>query len=209
MSDETPPLIVGDALAAEMSEYPRRRWGRRKKKKTAPLTHCENCGAVLTGPYCAQCGQAAIDYRRSFGALMADAADAFFNLDRRIMTTFALVLIKPWRLTNEFLAGRRHRYVHPLRLYLMASVAFFFLVKGLEHFKPPSAQGTIVIDHGATAHSTPASAAPNPTSSASPQEDGFSFQLPPDDHPKSPFAAWLQGRIKEKIGPLVIVASCF
>mgnify|MGYP003693550787 CR=1 FL=1 len=32
----------------------------------------------------------------------------------------------PWKLTNEFLAGHRVRYVHPLRLYLLASILFFF-----------------------------------------------------------------------------------
>src|SRR5436190_3797917 len=133
MSEET-PLILGDAVVAETSRYPRRRWGRRKKQRP-PLTHCENCGAALTGRYCAQCGQPAIDYRRSFGSLVADAADAFFNLDARFFMTFALLFVKPWRLTIEFLAGRRHRYVHPLRVYLMASVAFFLVIKSLEHFK--------------------------------------------------------------------------
>jgi hypothetical protein len=34
--------------------------------------------------------------------------------------------LKPWRLTNEFLAGKRVRYVNPLRLYLLASILFFF-----------------------------------------------------------------------------------
>src|SRR4029077_4096310 len=36
--------------------------------------------------------------------------------------------LKPWRLTNEFLAGKRVRYVNPLRLYLLASILFFFAV---------------------------------------------------------------------------------
>jgi hypothetical protein len=104
MSDET-PLIFGDAAAAEVERYPGRRWFRQKKKERPPLTHCENCGAPLTGRYCAQCGQPAIDYHRSFGSILADAADAFFNLDERFLKTFWLLLIKPWRLTNEFVEG--------------------------------------------------------------------------------------------------------
>jgi hypothetical protein len=35
-------------------------------------------------------------------------------------------LLRPWKLTNQFLAGHRVRYVHPLRLYLLASILFFF-----------------------------------------------------------------------------------
>src|SRR5207237_2629282 len=38
------------------------------------------------------------------------------------------LIVKPWRLTNEFLAGKRVRYLHPLRLYLLASILFFFAV---------------------------------------------------------------------------------
>lgn len=209
MSDETTPLIVGDAIAAELSEYPRRRWGWRKKKDRSPLTHCENCGAALNGPYCSQCGQAAIDYRRSFGTLVADAADAFFNLDARIMTTFALVLVKPWRLTNEFLAGRRHRYVHPLRLYLMASLAFFLLIKALEHnnVHPVKAGGPVVLGHATKGTSKllpPAVPTPAPSSTASaaaPESENLAFQFTPNDHPKSPFEKWLKARVEEKIGP--------
>ena len=130
MSDET-PLIFGDAAAAEMGQYPGRNWFWRKKKQRPPLTHCENCGAALTGRYCAQCGQPAVDYHRSFGSILADAADAFFNLDERFLKTFWLLLIKPWRLTNEFVEGKRVRYVHPLRVYLIASVLFFLVINFL------------------------------------------------------------------------------
>src|SRR4051812_45318236 len=130
MSDET-PLIFGDAAAAEVERYPGRKWFWRKKKQRPPLTHCENCGAVLTGRYCAQCGQPAIDYHRSFGSILADAADAFFNLDERFLKTFWLLLIQPWRLTNEFVEGKRVRYVHPLRVYLIASVLFFLVINFL------------------------------------------------------------------------------
>ena len=130
MSDET-PLILGDALAAELNRPPRRRWSRGKKQPPPPLTHCENCGRALDGPYCAQCGQPAIDYRRSIGSLLVDAADAFFNLDARFFQSFGLLLIKPWQLTNEFVEGKRARHVHPLRVYLIASVLFFLVINFL------------------------------------------------------------------------------
>ncbi len=131
MSDESTPLIFGDALAAELGRPPRQRWWRGKKKARPPLIHCENCGAKLVGPYCAQCGQAAVDYRRSLVSLLVDAADAFLNLDVRFFQSFGLLLIKPWRLTNEFIEGKRARHVHPLRVYLIASVIFFLVINFL------------------------------------------------------------------------------
>jgi hypothetical protein len=90
--------------------------------------HCENCGAQLTGWYCAQCGQPAIDYRRSFRHVIADVLDSFLNWDSKFFHTIGLLIAKPWRLTNEFLAGKRVRYLNPLRLYLLASILFFFAV---------------------------------------------------------------------------------
>ena len=42
-----------------------------------------------------------------------------------------MLLLRPWQLTNDFNAGRRARYVHPLRLYLIASVLFFLVARAL------------------------------------------------------------------------------
>jgi hypothetical protein len=101
---------------------------RRKNRQSPPPTHCENCGAELQGHWCAQCGQPAIDYRRSFRHVLVDLLDQFLNWDSKFFKTIALLLIQPWKLTNDFLAGHRIRYVHPLRLYLLASILFFFAV---------------------------------------------------------------------------------
>jgi Protein of unknown function (DUF3667) len=128
MSDEPAKIILGDTAISAFEGTPgRRRFGR--GKDTGPLlTHCENCGAELQGHWCAQCGQAAVEYRRSFRYVVADLLDEFLNWDSKFFTTIALLILKPWRLTNEFLAGKRVRYVNPLRLYLLASILFFFAV---------------------------------------------------------------------------------
>ena len=130
MSDEPAKLILGDTAISALEEHPggkRGFFGRRRRQRT-PLTHCENCGAQLTGRYCAQCGQAAIDYRRSFRHVIVDALDSFLNWDSKFFATIGLLIAKPSRLTNEFLAGRRVRYLHPARLYLLVSILFFFAV---------------------------------------------------------------------------------
>jgi hypothetical protein len=128
MSDEPAKIILGDTAISAFEGTPgRRRFGR--GKDTGPLlTHCENCGAELQGHWCAQCGQAAIEYRRSFRYVVADLLNEFLNWDSKFFTSIALLILKPWRLTNEFLAGKRVRYVNPLRLYLLASILFFFAV---------------------------------------------------------------------------------
>ena len=129
MADEPAKIILGDTAISAVERTARRRWfGRGKDRQPLPFTHCQNCGAELTGPHCAQCGQAAIDYRRSFRHVVVDVLDSFLNWDSKFFATIALLIVKPWRLTNEFLAGKRVRYLHPLRLYLLASILFFFAV---------------------------------------------------------------------------------
>jgi len=128
MADEPAKILLGDTAISAIERTPGRSWFRRKKDEPRQLTQCENCGAQLVGYYCAQCGQAAVDYRRSFRHVIADMLESFLNWDSKFFATIALLILKPWRLTNEFLAGKRVRYVNPLRLYLLASILFFFAV---------------------------------------------------------------------------------
>ena len=128
MADEPAKIILGDTAISAIEGTPGRRWFRRKKDREKAPTRCENCGAELQGHWCAHCGQPAIDYRRSFRHVIADLLDEFLNWDSKFFATIALLIFKPWRLTNEFLAGKRVRYANPLRLYLLASILFFFAV---------------------------------------------------------------------------------
>jgi hypothetical protein len=136
MSDEFEQIVMADTAASIAEEPPKRRgifgWRRRTKLPPEPLTHCENCGAPLTGEFCPECGQHAIDYRRSIFRVLLDAADSFLNWDTKFLHSMNQLLIRPWQLTNDFNAGRRARYVHPLRLYLIASIVFFLLARAID-----------------------------------------------------------------------------
>src|SRR5207247_9619199 len=128
MSDEPSRFSLGDTAISAVEEAGRNRFLRRKNRERPPLTQCENCGTPLQGHWCAQCGQPAIDYRRSFRHVIADLLNEFLNWDSKFFATIGLLLVRPWKLTNQFLAGHRVRYVHPLRLYLLASILFFFAI---------------------------------------------------------------------------------
>lgn len=83
---------------------------------------CPNCGAHAPRAYCPECGQAQRQYHRSLRALAGDLLDAFAGWDDKIPATFRLLVTRPGGLTQEFLAGRRMRYLPPLRLYLTTSL---------------------------------------------------------------------------------------
>ena len=86
---------------------------------------CRNCGAVLAGEYCSQCGQRELGRDLRFSDLVAELIGEFFNWDSRIWRTLIPLLFRPGFLTTEFMAGRRARYVPPLRLYLILSFILF------------------------------------------------------------------------------------
>ena len=89
---------------------------------------CPNCQASLDGPFCSSCGQRQIDLDQPFRDLAGEAMESFLSFDARIVRTLGPLVARPGRLTVEFLAGRRVRYVHPFKLYFAFSVMLFLVL---------------------------------------------------------------------------------
>lgn len=90
-----------------------------------PTSRCPNCSAELHGPFCAECGQRQLDLERPLREIGGEAMEAFLSFDTRIARTLWPLIARPGFLTEEFLAGRRARYVHPFKLYFAFSVLLF------------------------------------------------------------------------------------
>lgn len=89
---------------------------------------CPNCETELRGRYCHVCGQedvppAAMGMRR----LLREAGQELSSWQSETGLTMRTLLFKPGRLTADYLAGKRQRYVEPIRLYLVVSAIFFLL----------------------------------------------------------------------------------
>jgi len=93
---------------------------------------CPNCGSSLGGAYCSTCGQKAQSLREPVRRFVVEALDEFIGLDGRFWRTMGLLLFRPGRLTNEYLGGRRVRYLRPLRIYISTTILFFFLISVLD-----------------------------------------------------------------------------
>ena len=96
-------------------------------KKLAGSVRCLNCGTELKGPFCYYCGQPDKNFMRFFPALLRDLLDDLLDLDSRFMRTLKPLMLKPGRLTRDYMDGRRFRYTPPMRLYIFSSIAFFLL----------------------------------------------------------------------------------
>ncbi|HEY8570756.1 DUF3667 domain-containing protein [Microbulbifer sp.] len=91
--------------------------------------HCGNCGELLLGPHCHACGQPEKSLVRQFPELIGDFFGTVFGLDSRIARTLGPLLVNPGFLTSEYFAGRRVRYVSPVRLFVFLCLTAFFAAK--------------------------------------------------------------------------------
>lgn len=89
--------------------------------------NCANCGSVLTGHFCAQCGQSVEAIKRPAWELIEHALEAFFHFDMRGFKS-SLLLFVPGEMTAQYLAGRRARFVPPVRFYILISLVFFLAI---------------------------------------------------------------------------------
>src|SRR4029077_12526556 len=78
---------------------------------------CLNCGAALTGAYCASCGQPAHLHRTVVG-LSHDILHSVFHFEGKLWRTLPELVINPGRLTRRYVHGERAKFVSPIALYL-------------------------------------------------------------------------------------------
>lgn len=91
--------------------------------------NCANCGAPLYGKYCYACGQPTHGLVRHFGSVLADVTDSVFNIDERVFKTLLPLYLRPGKLTLDYFAGKRARYVTPFRLVFFLAIVAFFAVQ--------------------------------------------------------------------------------
>lgn len=89
---------------------------------------CDNCETILHGEYCHHCGQDNRTHIRGLGSILHDFFQEFGSWDSRLVRTLVPLMFRPAFLSNEFVRGRRARYVPPLRLYLFISIVFFLVI---------------------------------------------------------------------------------
>jgi hypothetical protein len=120
---------------------------------TAASPPCRNCGHALTPAdhYCAQCGQLARLRPLTVRAFIREYGYQYLGPKGSLWRTLALLLARPGLLTQEFLQGRRRRYLHPFRLYLVVSVLFFLLAGVAARFKAPIEVQAVDQVHGGVA----------------------------------------------------------
>jgi len=86
------------------------------------LGSCSNCGTELVGEYCHTCGEEQQDIEQfTVKNILGEIWEELVDVDSNLFRTIRGLLFQPGFLTAEFFAGRRGRYVRPLKLFLMVA----------------------------------------------------------------------------------------
>jgi hypothetical protein len=88
---------------------------------------CVECGAEVSGRYCAQCGEAATPHDYSLKHAFEELVEVIAHVDGRVFSSFRALIFEPGRLAANFLAGRRRSQMGPAQLFLVCNVIYFLL----------------------------------------------------------------------------------
>src|SRR5882762_10431169 len=98
------------------------------KKHYRHENDCLNCGTILQGKFCHNCGQENLQIKESFGHMMNHTISDYFHFDHQFFHTLKPLLFNPGKLTIEYMAGHRVQYLHPVRMYIFISLVYFLLL---------------------------------------------------------------------------------
>jgi len=96
-------------------------------KQRVKLPFCQNCGHALDKEenFCPECGQENDNKRQSFGHILVHLVESILHIDSKAALTLKPLLFKPGYLTNEFLKGKRVRYLDPVRTFITIVIVYF------------------------------------------------------------------------------------
>ncbi|HVG16178.1 MAG TPA: DUF3667 domain-containing protein [Chitinophagaceae bacterium] len=88
---------------------------------------CLNCGTLVQGHFCQQCGQENIVPKQSAWGLITHFIYDLLHFDGKFFHTVGQLLFKPGFVPKAYVAGKRQSHLDPIRMYLFTSALFFLL----------------------------------------------------------------------------------
>jgi hypothetical protein len=95
--------------------------------------NCLNCGAELQGHFCHQCGQENLEVKEPFWHFFSHSISHYFHFDDKFFSTIRPLLTQPGYLTQQYLEGKRTRFLHPVSMYIFVSIVYFLVVPGFQN----------------------------------------------------------------------------
>ena len=90
--------------------------------------NCLNCGFHVEEHYCSRCGQPNLVLDENFWQFISHSVAHYFHFDNKFFQTLVPLITKPGKVTLDYLAGKRARYINPISMYIFVSIVYFLVV---------------------------------------------------------------------------------
>ncbi|WP_299156863.1 DUF3667 domain-containing protein [uncultured Tenacibaculum sp.] len=102
-----------------------------KKNKVAIIKdpNCLNCGHpfIQDEKFCPECGQKNKGKKITLISFIREVFAGFISWDAKFWKTLIPLLIRPGKVSRDYIDGKRTRYVNPFRFYITTSIIFFLI----------------------------------------------------------------------------------
>ncbi|MFN2261475.1 MAG: DUF3667 domain-containing protein [Psychroflexus sp.] len=86
----------------------------------------------ISDRFCPECSQKNSSKKISFRDLLEELFASIFSYDSRLQRTLSTIFLSPGKITKEFIAGKRTKYVNPFRFFISVSIIFFLVFNWME-----------------------------------------------------------------------------
>lgn len=89
---------------------------------------CKSCSTKISGNYCSNCGEKAIDQSdRSIKKFLSEFISLLTFADSKSLKTLKLLILNPGQLSANYVDGVRVKFMRPLQIFLLANLIYFIL----------------------------------------------------------------------------------
>lgn len=98
---------------------------------------CLNCGhpLKLSDKYCPNCSQANSTKKLTLLDFFEEFLANYVSYDSKLWRTLTALLLRPGKITREYISGRRLSYTNPFRFLLSLSIIYFLIISYNSEFK--------------------------------------------------------------------------
>jgi hypothetical protein len=108
---------------------------------------CTNCGNGTVDVYCASCGEKQPGHHDlTVGHFTHELFHELFHLDSKLFRTLRDLMVRPGELTAAYFAGRKKRYIAPLRMFLTLFALTFLAYSAYKPVAIYSLEGLMAMD---------------------------------------------------------------
>lgn len=98
---------------------------------------CLNCGhpLELSDKYCPNCSQANSTKKLTLLDFFEEFLANYFSYDSKLWKTLTALLLRPGKITREYISGKRLTYTNPFRFLLSLSIIYFLIISFNSEFE--------------------------------------------------------------------------